>query len=439
MIRIIIYLFFISVLTGCATSMEKQLLKRGDLVEAYTTAVNGYYGQKSEEKSGVVSEVMNKTGGSTGEKFKEMLTRYIEIHTKDDWFFSKFPVVLIQAKKDDLISSAQHAELNEQLLYQVEKASIQLPSLLNDDSIKAAFPKLGRYRSKIALSEFEKFQLDPTVSLDRYIPIYRLFKDSNDDATAKLVQVAMRVKAEAQLKASYETATNIVAVQPIFDYIKLTGDRELDVSVIGALVKVKLTRAELTKGDIPMLFPTFASQKIGTSIIKLDITSPKDEFIVGEIIEELKKGNEWLEVTDDAVRKLTIGRIRFQEDRTNPTNMTETVQNPNFATLLMIPKNASVLFDYSKTEYSVQWNMSITDSKVKGAKAISGQRKGQKVECRNMRYQNVFGGTGSLYGMPNDSIASFCQASSNVDFDQIRAESISEIANEIKRTFLAVN
>jgi hypothetical protein len=103
---------------------------------------------------------------------------------------------------------------------------------------------------------------------------------------------------------------------------------------------------------------------------------------------------------------------------------------------MMIPNNASVLFDYSTAEYSVQWNMGITDSKSRGVKAISGQRKGKKVECRNMRYQNVFGGTGSLYSMPNDAVANFCQSSSGVDFDQIRASAISEIASEINRTFL---
>ena len=105
----------------------------------------------------------------------------------------------------------------------------------------------------------------------------------------------------------------------------------------------------------------------------------------------------------------------------------------------MIPKNASVLFDYSTSEYAVQWNMSIVDSQSKGAKAFSGKRNGKKVECRNFRYQNVFGGTGSLYSMPNDAVANFCQSDANVDFDQIRAGAISEIASEINRTLLTVN
>lgn len=424
------------VLAGCATSMERRLLEQGDLVEAYATAVKGYAGQKADEKSGVISEVLSKTGGDKGTKFMAMLKAHIENHVVNEWYFANFPGVLLQAKKDGLISSAQQTDAYDLLQLQIEKASIHSPFLLENTAIKAAFPALGRHRAKIAQAAFERIQLDRNISIEQYFPIYRLFADSKDEASAERVRVAMRQKAEDKLNAGKETAPSLSLIQPILEYVKLTDDRIFDPAIVALLMKVRLTRFELTKGDIPALFPAFAQEKIERSIVKIDITSPKDEFIVGEIIEELKKANEWLEVSDDSSRKLIIGRIRFQEDRSNPVNMTETVQIPNLLTVMMIPKNASVLFDYSTAEYSVQWNMGITDSKSRGVKAISGQRKGKKVECRNMRYQNVFGGTGSLYSMPNDAVANFCQSSSGVDFDQIRAGAISEIASEINRTFL---
>ena len=437
--KLIISLVAILTLAGCATSVETRMIERGELAEVYVFSVSGDHGATDSEKSRVVSEILSETGGAKGTKFIELLSRYMETIHHSDVFFLSFPQVLTKAEKDGLISSSQHTELSDQMLYLLEKESIQSPRLQANSSIKSAYPEFGRYRTKIAMGEFDKLQADPNSSLEQYIPIYRLFSESKNEASALRVLTAMRVKAEAQLKASNETATNVVSVQPIFDYIKMTGDRTLDTAIMGALVKVKLTRTELTNGDIPKLFPAFAKEKIERSVIKLDITSPSDEFIVGEIIEELKKSNEWLEFTDEAKRKLTIGRIRFQENRTNPTNMTETVQSPNFVTLMLIPKNASVLFDYSTSEYAVQWNMSIVDSQSKGAKAFSGKRSGKKIECHNLRYQNVFGGTGSLYGMPNDAVANFCQSNANVDFDQIRAGAISEIASEINRTFLTVN
>jgi len=426
-------------LVGCAVTLESRMLERGELVEAYVLNADATSGSKAEAKSRVVAEILNKTSGAKGTKFKELLVTYIENQAQNEWLFLTLPQLLTQGEKDGLISSAQHSELNDQVLYLLGKASIESPSMLNNPTIQVAYPELSRYRSKIAIGEFEKLQVDPNASLKKYIPIYRLFSESNDGVSTQRVLKAMRIKAENQLKSYEQLSSSVTMFEPFFDYIKLTQDRTLDDSILRSLTKVRLSKAELTNGNIPELFPSFSKEKLDSSVIKLNITSQNDEFIVGEIVEVLKKRNEWLEITEDAKRKLTIGRIRFQENRTNPTNMTETVQQPNFITLLMIPKNASVLFDYSVSEYSLQWNMSIMDSQTKVTKAISGQRKGKKVECRNMRYQNVFGGTGSLYAMPNDAVASFCQSSASADFDGIRTEALGEIANEINSTFLSAD
>jgi hypothetical protein len=229
----------------------------------------------------------------------EMLKTHIENHVVNEWYFLTFPGVLIQAKKDGLISSAQQTDANDLLQLQIEKASIHSPFLLENTAIRATFPKLGMHRAKIAQAAFERIQLDRNSSLEQYFPIYRLFADSKDEASAQLVRVAMRQKAEDRLKASGETAPSLSLIQPILEYVKLTADRTLDPTIVALMMKVKLTRLELTKGDVPTLFPAFAQEKIKRSIVKIDITSPKDEFIVGEIIEELKKANEWLEVSDD--------------------------------------------------------------------------------------------------------------------------------------------
>ena len=430
------YLALVVSLVGCAVNIESRMLERGDFVEAYVLNADATSGAKADAKSRVVAEILNKTGGAKGTKFKELLVTYIENQAQNEWLFSALPQLLAQGEKDGLISSSQHLELNDQVLYLLGKASIESPSILKNPTIQVAYPELSRYRAKIAIGEFEKLQVDPNASLKQYIPIYRLFSESNDGVSTQRVLKAMRVKAENQLKSDELATSSVTSFEPFFEYIKLTQDRTLDESILRSLAKVRVTRAELTNGNIPLLFPSFSKEKLESSVIKLNVTSQNDEFIVGEIVEVLKKRNEWLEITEEAKRKLTIGRIRFQENRTNPTNMTETVQQLNFVTLLMIPKNASVLFDYSVSEYSLQWNMSIMDSQTKVTKAISGQRKGKKIECRNVRYQNVFGGTGPLYAMPNDAVASFCQSNANADFDGIRTEALGEIANEINNTFL---
>ena len=57
---------------------------------------------------------------------------------------------------------------------------------------------------------------------------------------------------------------------------------------------------------------------------------------------------------------------RFLNERRDPSiNNTEIVSDPNFGTILIIPKNASVLIDYSISEYSLQWNFNIQEEKTK--------------------------------------------------------------------------
>ncbi len=386
-------------LVGCANTPEKRMLKQGSYAEAYFETQTGRAGKNDSDRATVVSEVLSKTGGAKETRFKDLLSNYMDRKKKSMWFFLDMQQVLRQGVKDGLISSEQQAELGDQLLFLLAKESIESPGLLKEERVIAAFPAAGKHRSKIALSQFANLQADPNiVGLLVYVPLYQFFVETHDEASAGKVRAAMRSKAENQLKASDSTLTNLSAVEPLFTYLKVTGDRTLDSAVLVALAKVKLTRSDLTAGNIPTLFPTFAKERLGSSVIKLNITSQNDEFIVGELIEELKKENEWLEVADNATRKLTLGRIRFQENRPNPLNMTETVQDPSFATLLFIPRNASVLFDYSTSEYAVQWNMGVMDSLSKGTKTISGQRKAKKIECRNLRFQNVFGGTGALPG-----------------------------------------
>ncbi len=424
-------------LVGCARSIEMRMIKQGEFAEAYFETLAYRAKESNNDKAKVVTEILSKTGGAKETKFKELLSSFMESRPRWASFFLDMQLVLRQGVIDGLINQDQQAELSDQLLYLLAKDSISSPALLKEEGIAAAFPTAGKYRARIALNEFAKLQADPNITgLLPYVSIYQFFIETHDDADAEKVRVAMRSKAENLLKASDTTLTNLSAAEPLFTYIKVTDDRTLDSGVVAALGKVKLTRNNLKAGDIPTLFPAFAKERLASSVVKLNVTSQNDEFIVGEVIEELKKENEWLEIADDATRKLTLGRIRFQENRPNPSNMTETVQDPSFATLLYIPRNASVLFDYSTSEYGVQWSMGVVDSLSKATKTISGQRKAKKIECRNLRFQNVFGGTGALPGYPNDAVARFCQSTQSVDFDRERADAVKEIAGEINRTFL---
>src|SRR5258708_29745958 len=50
----------------------------------------------------------------------------------------------------------------------------------------------------------------------------------------------------------------------------------------------------------------------------------------------------------------------------NPLVRTQTVSDLDFATRLLIPKNASVLYDTTTTNYEISWSMNVSDSAGKG-------------------------------------------------------------------------
>lgn len=184
------------------------------------------------------------------------------------------------------------------------------------------------------------------------------------------------------------------------------------------------------------MYPKFATDQLIQRVIKLTVVTNGDDFLASEVADALTMQNEWLELDSDAVRKISLNRLKLNEQRTSPINMSETVANPSFATLLFIPKNASVLFDYSSSEYSLRWGFTAHDSLTKKSKNISGNWRVTKTECRNIRFQNVFGGTGALHSYPNSQVESFCTKNSSTNFDKVREDVITEMAKEINESII---
>lgn len=163
---------------------------------------------------------------------------------------------------------------------------------------------------------------------------------------------------------------------------------------------------------------------------KLRVTSESDDPFVDELATALPKSNEWISIDDEAKRILTLSRLRFSEREGAPAVRTQTVSQLDFATLLFIPRNASILFDYTATKYDLNWSMNIRDSQSRKTKVIAGKRSAEKVECSNLRYRNVFGGEGTLDTVP-PVVQEFCSRSNTVRFEAVREGAVREIANEV--------
>lgn len=430
-------LFASMIFTGCATSSPEAIyLKNGQYAESYYFI--SAYGESISPKNraGIIQEILSKTNGAQGTIFKNQILGKIQSQPKDLDSYKSHKLVIEMASSDGLLSHDQKNEINNELLQSLEKDSIT-NSKLRDESLRSLYPQMGAYRLQIAKSQINDLEKG-NADLSEYIPFYKFFAENNDLENSERIRKTMRSKIAETLNSNTSSINSYKNLESTLRYIEITDDRDFDKKIKEILAKTPMTRSQLTLGPVSALYPTFSKDQVITRATRLSLTSSKDDYIIQEIGDAIKRKNEWV-IIDENGQNLNFSRMRFQESRTGPINQTQTVSNPNFTTLLFIPKNASVLFDYTTTEYAINWGMHVQDQKSNKAKSISGQRTAKKIECSNLRYQNVFGGTGSLSSMPNEETAAFCTSSANVNFDKIRSEAIDSIASEINNHFLKSN
>lgn len=289
--------------------------------------------------------------------------------------------------------------------------------------------------------------MDKNPEITEYLKI--IDKLSSAGETEKVLEIKESLK--RKVKEKIDIAKNGFEkdddLRSILIYVNNTNNREFDNEVQEAIKKTNLSKLEFQskiiknlpeeylnkKAEIKVgnVYPELVDQELKRRLLPINFVVNGDEFAFGEVLDEIEKINQWIVQDSEASNKIVFDRFRFQENKGQIQSATETVSDLNFGVLLVIPKNASVLFDYTKSDYSVQWTMNIVGNKLKSRKNnIAGRQQASKIECRNVRYQNVYGGTGSLSFYPNDRVANFCEQTKNVNFDNIRDMAIKKIANE---------
>lgn len=418
---------------GCAAPFgTKTILKNGDYPKAYSMVVNEAEWLKDRQE--VVQAILDVTGGAKSDVYFRAIQSDIKNNRRKwiDFYLFTFRYIN-QAPKDGLLTQVQAKQLHEQLRDDFEDASIGQPEWLNSKELRDAFGLNGD-KGENAQRSLDRLKNNQESDLEKYLGIYEFLKTIGDTSRMNSTILVMRGVIDKNITLLKTQRPNYSTVDIYLKYVMVTGDHENDAKIQNLLDNSNLTRAYF--GNIESIFPDYSKKQIAARTIKLDLKTNGDDFLLGEVIEEMKKLNDWLEIDQDAPRKINFVRLRLNEQRNPPVNNTETVSDLNFGTLLIIPRNASVLFDYSISEYSLQWNFTVQDATSKKSKNLSGNKRLKKVECRNMRYQNVFGGTGALGNFPNSQVQSFCQGNSGVDFESARLEAVRQIAKDVNDGFI---
>ena len=423
----------LAMLVGCATPYgPKNHLETGEYSKAYSMVI--ITKESAKDRQEIVSKILEATGGARNDLyFKDVQKEIRTENYKTARYFSETLRHINSGFSDKLLSEDQAKKLVVELRDYFEVAAMGDAALLNSNDLLDAFG-LGRDRSGMALRSLERLKVTSDQDLKKYLAIYKVLKDAQDSAAMKVCVAEMqKVIAKNNLAELAKNKVDYSVAETYVRYVQITEDHQQDPAIHNLLSNINLTRKNVESFEA--IFPDFAKSQLISRKINLDLRTNGDDFVLGEIADELKKINDWVELSPDGSRVINLVRLKLNEQRNPPNNATEIVPDPSFGTLLTIPKNASVLYDYSVSEYSMQWNFNAQDIKSKKAKNLSGSKKLKKVECRNVRYQNVFGGVGPIYGYPNDRVQNICNENSSVDFDAARVDVIKTLAREINEEF----
>lgn len=130
--------------------------------------------------------------------------------------------------------------------------------------------------------------------------------------------------------------------------------------------------------------------------------------------------------------KITIERVRHTEatpERRDTVTYAQYEVNLVAAALLM-PRNASYMYDISATEASIDYGYVVS---VEGGDApkyenvVRGTLKSESVRCSNARIQNVFGGTTSAGFVANEGMSRRCQSGGGKSLDELRREIMQDV------------
>lgn len=408
-------------LSACATSYVDRAIES----KAYATAfysVSMYHNPSPADDVKKAAQRIKEAAGPNfqNEFLAQTLAPMNQIGESETYFLNR-RLYLDQAKETGLLSEAGADKVELELGRQIASNIVLQKDV--SDRVKRAYPKLPELVAQAKNAEFQNALDGKLKAFADYVGVYRSVKTESPEK-AQMLLPQLRIQASKLLAEDKGSS----ALNTVMGAYADTKDAELRALVVKHFQSPSLSREQLTAYGKDEFSETIAAE-MQRRETKLRVTSESHDPFVDELATELPKSNEWISIDDEATRTLTLSRLRFSEREGAPAVRTQTVSQLDFATLLFIPRNASVLFDYTTTKYDLNWSMNIRDSQSKKSKVIAGKRNAEKVECSNLRYRNVFGGEGTLDTVP-PVVQEFCSRNNTVRFEAVRESAVREIAKE---------
>lgn len=225
-------------------------------------------------------------------------------------------------------------------------------------------------------------------------------------------------------------------VQALMELASSKGVKSKSYNLIASnLADMNIRKNELSY--VEPVFPEYAKKREAEVSLTAHLSLKNgDAFLKEDLLKALKsrvKGVTWVEESGPSVITIEIEKVRHDENARPPYTETVTYSQGQvnfFAGALLMPRNASYLFDISKSESMIEYGYII---RIAGTEEIlvRGQEKGTSVNCMNARIQNVFGGVSPAGFVANNDMQSRCSGSGNKDMQAIRNNVYKKIAESV--------
>ncbi len=268
--------------------------------------------------------------------------------------------------------------------------------------------------------------------------------DLGDVAGIDLLQdpeIFDKLFAEAVRKAESQTSRSREQLLAFYEKADVASPYRKQVSDL--VPKLQYSVADLRTGTVSRLFPDFARTRLAQMIVPMRLASdPSRRLAEEDVGARVARSLDQVTILRDGdpEKGLTVILKELEvTERAIPESTTTQVidyYNVNImAAILLLPRNASVLFDIRKGGASLDYGWEIVvkvDGRVVETQLVRDRVNAEYHECSNMRFQNVFGGVGAFNHYPNSQVESFCRSGgTRVSPSTLRERMLDRIAQTI--------
>lgn len=239
--------------------------------------------------------------------------------------------------------------------------------------------------------------------------------------------------------ASYKDGSSVRNMSELVKYAVRDGTKSADAKMLEqSLPSMRVMSRELDV--IQPYFPDYATARRAQITAKVHLSVKNaDRLFADDVKANLTKtigGIVWVQNPGNDVVELIIERIKNDEHIAPESTQTVTYSYSDvniISAALLMPKNASYLFDLTKGGASIDYGYIISVQRGNESRFETIER--GKVEysynkCQNARIQNVFGGVSRAEFVANDQMQKECNNSQQSSIDDLRNQVIENIANK---------